>query len=100
MTPYVFNLGVILVFQQLFPFLLMSELVEFSSLSNLLELCSDHFTTCLHWLGGINKDPTIWLDEARPPFKHVFISNMSDKLKNLTNSDQTTFKAFYSIKCI
>jgi hypothetical protein len=55
--------------------LLRSELVEFSSLSNPLDLCSDHF------LGiGINK-PKVWLDGAILPPKFVFKNN-----KSLTNS--------------
>jgi hypothetical protein len=47
-------------------------------LSNPLELCSDHYPDSA---GAINKDPTVWLDEARPHPKHVFKNNMS-----LTNS--------------
>jgi hypothetical protein len=27
--------------------------------------------------GGINKDPTVWLDGARPPPKYIFKNNMS-----------------------
>ncbi len=49
-----------------------SELVKFFCLSNPLELRSDHFPAglCRSW--GIKKDPTIWLDGARPPPKYVF----------------------------
>ncbi len=46
---------------------LMSELVKFLSMSNPLELCSDQFSSRFHWAGGINKDPTVWLDGALPP---------------------------------
>jgi hypothetical protein len=46
---------------------LMSEFVKFLSLSNRLELCSDQFSSRFHWAGGINKDPTVWLDGALPP---------------------------------
>jgi len=37
-----------------------------------LELGSDHFHNCLHQPGGINRDPTVWLDGARPHPKYVF----------------------------
>ncbi len=53
----------------------MSDLEKLSSLSNLLELCSDHFPGQLCQPGDINKDPTVWLDGARPPPK--YIKNMS-----------------------
>ncbi len=59
----------------------MSKLVKFLSLSNLLELCSDHFPSWLCKLRGVNKDPTVWLDGARPPPMYNFKNNMS-----LTNS--------------
>ncbi len=56
---------------------LMFDLVEFSSLSNPFELCSDHFPGS-HWKpGGINKDPTVWLEGAIPPPKYVFTNNIS-----------------------
>ncbi len=58
-------------------------LVKFLSLSNPLELCSDHFPGWLCWLGGISKDPTVWLDRVRPPPKYTFKNNMS--LKNAKN---------------
>jgi hypothetical protein len=45
----------------------MSELVNFLSLSNPLELLSDHFLCQITLLGGIYKDFSIWLDGARPP---------------------------------
>ena len=54
----------------------MSELVEFLNLSNLLELCLDQFPYWLCWLGGINKDPTVWLDGTRPPPKYAIKNNM------------------------
>jgi hypothetical protein len=41
-----------------------------------LELCSDHFPSWLHQPEGINKDPTVWLDGARPPPKYVFKNNV------------------------
>jgi hypothetical protein len=37
------------------------------NLSNPLELCLEHFTNLLCQPGGISKDPTVWLDGARPP---------------------------------
>ncbi len=37
----------------------MSHYVKFLSLLNQLEVCSDHFTSCLFRPLGINKDPTI-----------------------------------------
>jgi hypothetical protein len=46
--------------------------VKFSSLSNPLELCSDHFIGQRCQPGGINKDPTIWIDGARLPLKYIF----------------------------
>ncbi len=58
-------------------YLVMSKLVEFSSLSNLLHLCSDHFPGQLCRPGGINKDPTIWLDGARPPPRYISKNNIS-----------------------
>jgi hypothetical protein len=61
--------------------MVMSELVEFLSLSNPLELCSDHFPNWLYQQGGIYKDPTVWIDGASPPQKHIFKNNM-----NLANS--------------
>jgi hypothetical protein len=45
----------------------MSEFAEFLSFSNPLKLRSDLFPSCLCRPGVINKDPTAWLDEARPP---------------------------------
>jgi len=39
---------------------------------NPLELCSDHFPGLLYWPGGVNKDHTVWLDEARPLPKYIF----------------------------
>ncbi len=50
----------------------MPEFVKFLNLSNPSELCSDHFPGWLCWPGGINKDPTVWLDGARPPPEHIF----------------------------
>ncbi len=60
----------------------MSELVKLSSLSNPLELCSDHFSGQLCWSGGIKKDPTVWLDVALPPLKYDLKNNM-----NIANSN-------------
>ncbi len=34
-----------------------------------MELCPDHFSGWPHRPGVLNKDPTIWLDGARPPTK-------------------------------
>jgi hypothetical protein len=51
--------------------LVMSELVKVSSLSNPLELCSDHFSCWLCRPYGINKDLTVWFDGARPAPKYV-----------------------------
>ncbi len=57
----------------------MTELVEFLSLSNPLEVCLDHFTGQLSSSGCINKDPTVWLDGARPPPKYILKIKMSLK---------------------
>jgi hypothetical protein len=54
-----------------------SELVEFLSWSNPLELCSDHFPGWLCWPEGINEDPTVWPDGTRPPHKYVLKNNLS-----------------------
>ncbi len=59
----------------------MSEFVEFLSLSNPSELCSENFPDWLCQPEDINKDQTVWLDGARPPPKYVFNNNIS-----LTNS--------------
>jgi len=50
---------------------LISKLIKFSSLSNVLQLCSDHFLIRLCQTGGIIMDTAVWLDEARPPPKYV-----------------------------
>jgi hypothetical protein len=42
----------------------MSKLVEFLSLSNPLEICSDHFPGSLCQPGSINKDNSVLLDVA------------------------------------
>jgi len=63
----------------------MPELVHFLSLSNPLELCSDHFLGLLCQSGGINEDPTVGLDGARSPL--CTFSNELDKPKNLITSD-------------
>ena len=47
--------------------MVMSELVKLLCLFNPVELHSDHFPAWLHWPRGIAKDPTVWLDGARPP---------------------------------
>ncbi len=57
------------------------KFVKFLSLSNPTELCSDHFPGWQSLSGGINKDPTVWLEEDRQPPKYALINNMS-----LTNS--------------
>ncbi len=58
--------------------MVMSELVEFLSLSNPLELRSNNFPGLLHWPGGINKYPSAWLDGAtRPTYKYIFKNNIS-----------------------
>ncbi len=41
------------------------------------ELCSNNFPARLCHQGGINKDPTVGLDGARPPPKNVFKNNMT-----------------------
>jgi hypothetical protein len=57
---------------------LISKLIKFSSLSNVLQLCSDHFLIRFCQTGGIIMDPAVWLDEARPPPpKYVYKSIMS-----------------------
>jgi hypothetical protein len=56
---------------------LISKLIKFSSLSNVLQLCSDHFPIRLCQTGGIIMDTAVWLDEARPPPKYVYKSIMS-----------------------
>ncbi len=50
----------------------MSKLDEFLILPNPFELCPDHFPGRLCQPGGICKDPTVWLDGARPPPKYFF----------------------------
>ncbi len=57
--------------------LVISELVKFLSLSNPLELLSNNFPGLLHRPGGINIDPTAWLDGARPPDTYIFKNNIS-----------------------
>jgi hypothetical protein len=57
--------------------LVTSELVEFLSLSNPMELCSNNFPSWFHRPGGINKDPTAWLVGARPPDTYIFKNNIS-----------------------
>jgi hypothetical protein len=45
--------------------------------SHQLVLCSDHFPADFASLGILNKDPSVWLDGARPPpvsFKVYFHS--------------------------
>jgi len=44
-----------------------SELVKFGIYQMDLELGSVHFPSRLCWPWGLNKDPTIWIDGARPP---------------------------------
>jgi len=57
----------------------MSELVKFLSLSNPLARWSDHFPDWLCHPGGINKNPSVWLDGVRPSPKYVFKNNISSK---------------------
>ncbi len=59
----------------------MSNLVEFVSLSNPFDQCSDHFIDWLCRPRGINKYPTVWLDGDRLLPKNIFKNNIS-----LTNS--------------
>ncbi len=47
-------------------FMVMSTLVKFFILLNLLEQCSDYLPVGFA-SQGVNKDPSVWLDEARPP---------------------------------
>jgi hypothetical protein len=49
----------------------MSELIKFLSLSNPWKLCSDYFLGRLCQSGVINKDPTVWLDGAKPALSAV-----------------------------
>jgi hypothetical protein len=44
-------------------------------------ICSDHFSNCLHQPGGINKDPTVWLDQGGPPLKYILRKNISSTNK-------------------
>jgi hypothetical protein len=75
------KLGITQKLEEIDAFLMeMSEIVNFFSWSNPLELCSDNFSGWLWHLGGINKN-TVWLDGTRPPPKYVFKNNLS-----LTNS--------------
>ncbi len=46
------------------------------------KLFSDHFHRRLHWPGGLSKDPTVWLNGARPPLN----VKLNEFLQNLTNS--------------
>ncbi len=48
-------------------FRVMTVLVKFLSLSNPLKPGSDNFIGRLSQPRGLNKDPTVWLDGARPP---------------------------------
>ena len=47
------------------------------SVSNPLEICSDHFTRWLCLPVGINKDPAVWINGARLPHKCIFKNNTS-----------------------
>ncbi len=64
----------------------MSDLVDFLSLSNPFEQCSDNFPGQLCQPGGIYKDPTAWLYGARPPHNYS-LKNDIDKLIILTYLD-------------
>ncbi len=55
----------------------MFDLVEFSSLSNPFELGSDNFPSSHGKPGGINKEPTVWLEGAIPPPMYAFKNNIS-----------------------
>ncbi len=58
----IYNLEVDSVLQKM----ILAEQVNFLNLSKLLELCSNHFPNWLCQPDCINKDPTIWIDGARP----------------------------------
>jgi len=48
-----------------------------------LERYSDHFSGQLHWLGVLNKDPTVWLDGDRLPAKYIYKNvKINKKLPN------------------
>ncbi len=72
----------------------MSKLVKFSSLSNLLKLCSNHILTWLCWPRGINKNPTVWLYGARQPPENIFKNNTS--LKNSKIQPTQTIRTCFS----
>ncbi len=56
--------------------LVMCKLFKFSSLSNPLKLRWDHLPSRQSRPWGNNKDPTVWLDGARPPPRYVFRNDM------------------------
>ncbi len=74
----------------------MSGLVDFLSLSNLFELCSDHFLGRLCQPRGIGKDPVVWVDGARPLQKYIFKKNEFDEFENLTNLDPMKISKSYT----
>jgi hypothetical protein len=53
---------------------------QIGSQSNQFELCSDHFSAMFGGHGVLNKDPTVWLDGARPPPKVFFFNRPTQKL--------------------
>ncbi len=67
--------------------MVMSKLVSFFSLSNILEPCSDYFLSHLCHLRGINRDITICLNGGKPPPKYVSRINMSLMNSNSANMD-------------
>ncbi len=63
----------------------MLALIKFLSLSNPSQPCSVHFPSCLCRQRGTNKDPSVWLDGARPLPKYIYINNIIS-----TNSGTTS----------
>jgi hypothetical protein len=61
--------------------LVISKLVKFSSLVESTRAMSRSFSRPALPAGGIDTDPTVWLDGAKSPLKYVFKNNMG-----LTNS--------------
>ncbi len=64
----------------------MSQLVKFLSVLNPLKLHLCRFPTGFYRAKGINKDLTIWIDEASLPPNYVFKNNEFGDLKNSANS--------------
>jgi hypothetical protein len=78
----------------------MFEFVEFLSLSNPLELCSDHFSGWQSWPGGTNEDLTFWLDAARLPPKYVLKNNISSKYSKIWPTQTLQEKGNFDIPTI